>query len=90
MASHSSILAWGIPKTEKPGELQSRELHRVGHNRVTELARKQRRMSFQRREKRKEHHKERGKTKTVSFPGSQWKSTLGRSSQQGQTLLKSL
>ena len=23
MASHSSILAWGIPQREKPGELQS-------------------------------------------------------------------
>ena len=24
MATHSSILAWGIPCTEKPGELQDR------------------------------------------------------------------
>ena len=26
MATHSSILAWKIPSTEEPGELQSREL----------------------------------------------------------------
>ena len=25
MATHSSILAWRIPGTEKPGELQSKE-----------------------------------------------------------------
>ena len=32
MATHSSILAWGIPWTEEPGGLQSVELQRVGHN----------------------------------------------------------
>ena len=32
MASHSSVLAWEIPWTEKPGGLQSMGLHRVGHN----------------------------------------------------------
>ena len=32
MASHSSILAWGIPRTEEPGGLQSMGLQRVGHN----------------------------------------------------------
>ena len=32
MATHSSILAWRIPGTEKPGELPSMGLHRVGHN----------------------------------------------------------
>ena len=32
MAIHSSILAWRIPWTEKPGGLQSMELQRVGHN----------------------------------------------------------
>ena len=29
MATHSSILAWGIPWTEKPGGLQSMGLQRV-------------------------------------------------------------
>ena len=32
MATHSIILAWGIPWTEEPGGLQSIELQRVGHN----------------------------------------------------------
>ena len=32
MATHSSILAWRIPWTEKPGELQSIESQRVGHD----------------------------------------------------------
>ena len=32
MATHSSILAWKIPWTEKPGGLQSMGLQRVGHN----------------------------------------------------------
>ena len=32
MATHSSILAWEIPWTEKPGEPQSLGLQRVGHN----------------------------------------------------------
>ena len=32
MATHSSILAWKIPWTEKPGRLQSMGLQRVGHN----------------------------------------------------------
>ena len=31
MATHSSILAWGIPWTEEPGELPSIGLQRVGH-----------------------------------------------------------
>ena len=30
MATHSSILAWGIPWTEEPGGLQSIRLQRVG------------------------------------------------------------
>ena len=30
MATHSSILAWGISWTEEPGGLQSMGLHRVG------------------------------------------------------------
>ena len=32
MATHSSILAWEIPRTEDPGELQSMALQRVGHD----------------------------------------------------------
>ena len=31
MATHSSILAWRIPRTEKPGRLQSTGSQRVGH-----------------------------------------------------------
>jgi len=32
MATHSSILAWEIPWTEEPGELQSMGSQRVGHD----------------------------------------------------------
>ena len=32
MATHSNILAWEIPWTEKPGRLQSTRSRRVGHN----------------------------------------------------------
>ena len=32
MATHSGILAWKIPWTEKPGELQSMGSPRVGHD----------------------------------------------------------
>ena len=32
MATRSSILAWRIPWTEKPSQLQSMESQRVGHN----------------------------------------------------------
>ena len=32
MATHSSILAWTIPRTEEPGGLQSMESQRVGHD----------------------------------------------------------
>ena len=32
MATHSSILAWRIPWTEEPGELQSMESQTVRHN----------------------------------------------------------
>ena len=35
MATHSSILAWEIPKTEKSGRLQFMGLQRVGHDLVT-------------------------------------------------------
>ena len=30
--NHSSILAWKIPQTEDPGELQSMESQTVGHD----------------------------------------------------------
>ena len=32
MATHSSILAWKIPRTEESGRLQSMGLERVGHD----------------------------------------------------------
>ena len=32
MATHSSVLAWRIPGTEKPGRLQSMGSHRVRHD----------------------------------------------------------
>ena len=32
MATHSSTLAWKIPRTEEPGRLQSMGLQRVRHN----------------------------------------------------------
>ena len=32
MATHSSILDWEIPWTEKPGGLQSMRSQRVGHD----------------------------------------------------------
>ena len=35
VATDSSILAWRIPWTEKPGGLQSMGSQRVGHNRET-------------------------------------------------------
>ena len=31
-ATYSSILAWRIPRTEEPGELESMGLQRVGNN----------------------------------------------------------
>ena len=37
MATHSSVLAWRIPWTEKPGRLQSMGSQRFRHNWVTEL-----------------------------------------------------
>ena len=36
MATHYSILAWEIPRTEEPGSLQSIESQRVGHYLATE------------------------------------------------------
>ena len=35
MATHSSILAWKIPWTEEPGELQFMGSQRVGHDQST-------------------------------------------------------
>ena len=32
MATHSSILAWKIPRTEEPGRLQLRSSQRVEHD----------------------------------------------------------
>ena len=40
MATHSNILAWGIPWTEKPGRLQFMGSQRVGHD-CSNLARRQ-------------------------------------------------
>ena len=34
MSTHSSILAWEVLWTEEPGELQSKGLRRVRHDRV--------------------------------------------------------
>ncbi|XFG11725.1 hypothetical protein AB1E19_015349 [Capra hircus] len=39
MATHSSALAWRIPWTEEPGQLQSMGSQRGRHNRVTHTAR---------------------------------------------------
>ena len=36
MATHSSILAWRILRTEEPGRLQSIGSQRVGHDLATE------------------------------------------------------
>ena len=33
MATHSSIIAWGMPWTEEPGRLQSMGSRRVRHDR---------------------------------------------------------
>ena len=38
MATHSSILAWKIPRTEEPGGLQSMGLKRVRYNLANEHA----------------------------------------------------
>ena len=36
MATHSSILAWEIPRIEEPGRLRSMGLQRVRHDLLTE------------------------------------------------------
>ena len=38
MATHCSILAWRIPRTEEPGRLQSMGSQRVGHDWVISLS----------------------------------------------------
>ena len=38
MVTHSRILAWEIPWTEEPGELQSMGSQRAGHDCMTEHA----------------------------------------------------
>ena len=43
MATHSRILAWEIPRTEKPGELQSMGLQKVRQDLVTEQKQQQQR-----------------------------------------------
>ena len=35
MVTHSSILAWRIPRTEEPGGLQSMGSQRLGHDKAT-------------------------------------------------------
>ena len=37
MATHPSILAWRVPRTEKPGRLQFMGSQRVRHNSTTTL-----------------------------------------------------
>ena len=37
MVTHSSILAWRIPRMEEPGRLQSTGSQRVGHDWATSL-----------------------------------------------------
>ena len=41
MATHSSVLAWRIPWTEKPGRLQSMGSHRVRHTEATQQQQQQ-------------------------------------------------
>ena len=38
MATHSSILAWKIPRTEEPGGLQQKGTQRLGYNWATSLS----------------------------------------------------
>ena len=38
MVTHSSTLAWTIPRTEEPGGLQSMGSRRVGHDCATSLS----------------------------------------------------
>ena len=45
MATHSSILAWKIPRAEEPGRLESVGSQRVGHDRVTNTCGRQKNAS---------------------------------------------
>ena len=38
MTTHSSILAWNIPRIQEPGGLQSMGLQRVGHDGATDTS----------------------------------------------------
>ena len=44
MATHSSILAWRIPRTEEPGRLQSMGLQRVGCDLTTKQQQQEERL----------------------------------------------
>ena len=46
MATHSSILAWRIPRTEEPGRLQSMGSQRVGHDWATKHTQEKIRILF--------------------------------------------
>ena len=46
MATHSSILAWKIPRTEEPGGLQSMGSHRVGRTQLKHLSTQARTHAF--------------------------------------------
>ena len=46
MATHSSILAWRIPRTEEPCRLQSMGVQRVGHNELLMLSKDYSRFSL--------------------------------------------
>ena len=46
LATPSGIFTWRIPWTEEPGGLQSIELQRVGHDRVTSAHTLQQRTHF--------------------------------------------
>ena len=50
MATHSSILAWEIPWTEKPGRLQSMGSQRVGHDWATNTSQTEFKLILQRQE----------------------------------------
>ena len=41
MVTHSNILAWEIPWTEEPGQLEPMRLQIVGHNGTTKYEHKQ-------------------------------------------------
>ena len=51
MATHSSILAWGIPRREEPSRLQSMGLQRTGQDWATSLSLSSRRRKERQRDK---------------------------------------